>query len=72
MAALCRCTIASTVAYFMTVDPAWFAEHQVAQMLAQNPDMSKEQIAQAQAFMPVCLQGFDHSGKAFGKFGVAA
>lgn len=42
----------STLAYFMTVDPAWFAEHQVAQMLAQNPEMTKEQIAQAQAFMP--------------------
>jgi len=45
-------TVVSTLAYFMTVDPAWFAEHQVAQMLAQNPEMTKEQIAQAQAFMP--------------------
>lgn len=42
----------STLTYFLTVDPAWFSEHQVAQMLAQNPEMTKEQIAQAQAFMP--------------------
>ena len=44
--------IVSTLSYFMTVDPAWFSEHQTAQMLAQNPELTKEQIAQAKAFMP--------------------
>jgi len=45
-------TAAATMLYFLTVDPAWFAEHQVAQMLAQNPQLSSEELAQAQAFMP--------------------
>lgn len=45
-------TIASTLSYFLTVDPAWFSEYQVSQILAGNPDMTKEQVAQAQAFMP--------------------
>ncbi|KFL37437.1 YIP1 family protein [Arenimonas donghaensis] len=45
-------TAASTMLYFLTVDPAWFAEHQMAQVLAQNPQMSSEEIAQVQAFTP--------------------
>ncbi|WP_374601567.1 YIP1 family protein [Arenimonas sp.] len=45
-------TAVSTLLYFLTVDPAWFAEHQTAQMLSQRPEMSSEEIAQAQAFMP--------------------
>lgn len=45
-------TAASVLAYFMTVDPAWFQQHQEMQMLAQNPDLTREQIEQARAFMP--------------------
>lgn len=42
---------ASTTAYFLTVDPDWFADHQVAQMQAQR-DMSSAEIEQAKQFMP--------------------
>ena len=42
----------SVLAYFMTVDPAWFAEHQAAQMLLQNPEMTSAELAQIQAMMP--------------------
>lgn len=42
----------STLLYFMTVDPAWFAEHQSAQMLLQNPEMTSAELAQMQAMMP--------------------
>lgn len=45
-------TAVATMSYFLTVDPAWFAEHQVAQVIAQSPQMSSEEIAQMQAFMP--------------------
>ena len=45
-------TAVSTMLYFLTVDPAWFAEYQMAQVLAQNPQMSSEEIAQVQAFTP--------------------
>lgn len=45
-------TAASTTLYFFTVDPAWFAEHQSAQMLAQNPQMTSAELEQARAFMP--------------------
>lgn len=45
-------TAVSTLLYFMTVDPAWFAEHQAAQMLLQNPEMTSAELAQMQSFMP--------------------
>lgn len=45
-------TAVSVLVYFMTVDPAWFQTHQEMQMLAQNPDLTREQIEQARAFMP--------------------
>ena len=45
-------TAVSTLLYFMTVDPAWFAEHQAAQMLLQNPEMTSAELAQIQAMMP--------------------
>lgn len=41
----------STTAYFLTVDPDWFADHQVAQMQAQR-DMSAAEVEQAKQFMP--------------------
>ena len=45
-------TAVSTLLYFMTVDPAWFAEHQSAQVLLQNPEMTSAELAQMQAMMP--------------------
>ncbi|HEY9143978.1 MAG TPA: YIP1 family protein [Arenimonas sp.] len=45
-------TAVSTLLYFMTVDPAWFAEHQAAQVLLQNPEMTSAELAQMQAMMP--------------------
>lgn len=44
--------VAATTTYFLTVDPAWFAEHQVAQMLASRPEMSPAEVEQARQFMP--------------------
>lgn len=41
----------STTAYFLTVDPDWFSDHQVAQMQAQR-DMSAAEVEQAKQFMP--------------------
>lgn len=41
----------STTTYFLTVDPEWFADHQVAQMQAQR-DMSAAEVEQAKQFMP--------------------
>lgn len=41
----------STTAYFLTVDPDWFADNQVAQMQAQR-DMSAAEVEQAKQFMP--------------------
>ena len=41
----------STTAYFLTVDPEWFADNQVAQLQAQG-DMSAAEIEQAKQFMP--------------------
>lgn len=41
----------STTAYFLTVDPEWFADNQVAQMQAQR-DMSAAEVEQAKQFMP--------------------
>lgn len=41
----------STTTYFLTVDPDWFADNQVAQLQAQG-DMSAAEIEQAKQFMP--------------------
>ncbi|GAB2657972.1 YIP1 family protein [Arenimonas aestuarii] len=52
MLLLALATAVSTLLYFMTVDPAWFAEHQSAQMLLQNPEMTSAELAQVQSIMP--------------------
>lgn len=45
-------TAVFAVLYFLRVDPAWFASHQEAQMLAQRPEMSPQEVEAARAFMP--------------------
>lgn len=56
----------AALVYFMTVDPTWFSQHQEMQMLSQNPDMTREQIEQARAFMPGArVTGYIAAGSAF-------
>src|SRR5690606_10249353 len=38
--------------YFLYVDPEWFASHQEAQVLAGNPEMTQQELAQMRQFMP--------------------
>ncbi len=38
--------------YFLRVDAAWFAGHQEAQMIAQRPEMTPQEVEAARAFMP--------------------
>lgn len=45
-------TIVFAVLYFLRVDPAWFASHQEAQVLAQRPEMTAKDIEAMRAFMP--------------------
>ena len=44
--------MASVLAYFLQVDPAWFEQHQLAQVRATNPEMSEAELRQMQQFMP--------------------
>lgn len=45
-------TVAAMLMYFLTVDPDWFSAHQLAQIQAAKPEITKAELEQMAAFMP--------------------